>query len=75
MLLKNQGSQRKKKGSAKKKNNIQTVQISKIDESYNTDKGPENFNNKDDFNDHKGNLQDIPSESSSVFSTKVIYIL
>ena len=54
---------------------ILTKEISKIDESYNTDKGPENFNNKDDFNDHKGNLQDIPSESSSVFSTKVIYIL
>ena len=51
------------------------MQISKIDESYNTDKGPEYFNNKDDYNDHKGNLQDIPSESSSVFSTKVIYIL
>ena len=51
------------------------MQFSKKDESYNTDKGPESFNNKDDINDHKGNLQDIPSESSSVFSTKVIYIL
>ena len=61
---------------ANKKPNIQTIPISKIDESYNTDKGPELLNGKDDFNDYKndrrGVLQDIQSESSSLYnSTKV----
>jgi hypothetical protein len=42
-----------------------------MDESYNVDKIQENFNNKENINEHKGNLQDIPSDSSSIFSTKV----
>ena len=59
-----------------KKPNIQTIPISKIDESYNTDKGPELLNGRDEFNDYKndrrGVLQDIQSESSSLYnSTKV----
>ena len=61
---------------ANKKPNIQTIPISKIDESYNTDKGPDLLNGKDEFNDYKndrrGVLQDIQSESSSLYnSTKV----
>jgi hypothetical protein len=61
---------------ANKKPNIQTIPISKIDESYNTDKGPEHLNGRDEFNDYKndrrGVLQDIQSESSSLYnSTKV----
>ena len=61
---------------ANKKPNIQTIPISKIDESYNTDKGPELLNGRDEFNDYKndrrGVLQDIQSESSSLYnSTKV----
>ena len=61
---------------ANKKPNIQTIPISKIDESYNTDKGPDLLNGRDEFNDYKndrrGVLQDIQSESSSLYnSTKV----
>ena len=59
------------KGSASKKHNNQGAQISKIDESYNADKFLENFNNKENINERKGNLQDIPSDSSSIFSAKV----
>ncbi len=64
---------------ANKKPNIQTIPISKIDESYNTDKAPDLLNGRDEFNDYKnerkGVLQDIESESSSRNnSTKVIYI-
>ena len=59
------------KGSASKKHNNQGVQISKIDETYNADKAPENLNNKENINERKGNLQDIPSDSSSIFSGKV----
>ena len=63
------------KGSASKKHNNQGVQISRIDESYNVDKVPENLNNKEDINERKGYLQDIPSDTSSIFSAKVnIYL-
>ncbi len=66
---------------ANKKPNIQTIPISKIDESYNTDKAPDLLNGRDEFNDYKndrkGVLQDIQSESSSLYnSTKVkIYFI
>ena len=65
---KRSGTSKKKK---KKKHNNQGAQISKIDESYNADKFLENFNNKENINERKGNLQDIPSDSSSIFSAKV----
>ena len=56
-----------------------SISISKIDESYNTDKAPDTLTSKEDFgeykteHDNKGNLQDIPSENSSLYnsSTKV----
>jgi hypothetical protein len=56
--------------------NIQTIPVSKIDESYNTDKSPDILNGRDESNDYKndrrGYLQDIPSESSSMYnSTRV----
>jgi len=58
---------------ANKKPNIQTIPISKIDESYNTDKGPDLLNGRDEFNDYKndrrGVLQDIQSESSSLYNS------
>ena len=65
-----------KNRSASKKSNIQTIPVSKIDESYNTDKSPDILNGRDESNDYKndrkGYLQDIPSESSSMYnSTRV----
>jgi hypothetical protein len=61
-----------------------SVSISKIDESYNTDKAPDTLTSKEDLVDYrtehenhenKGNLQDIPSENSSMHtSSKVNYI-
>ena len=47
-----------------------------MDESYNTDKSPDFLNGRDESNDykndHRGYLQDIPSESSSMYnSTRV----
>ena len=59
--------------SANKKSNIQTIPISKIDESYNTDKSPDILNGRDESNDYKndrrGYLQDIQSESSSFLNS------
>ena len=53
-----------------KKLNPPSVTHSKIDESYNADKGPEIFNGKEESNDikieNKGYLHDIPSENSSI---------
>ena len=53
-----------------------TIPTIKLDESYNTDKGPETLASKDDFGDYKNRNQDIPSESTAVY-TRVsnIYIL
>ena len=53
-----------------------SITVSKIDESYNTDKAPDTLTSKEDFGDYrgerKGYLQDIPSEDSSLYdSTKV----
>lgn len=66
------------KGSGNKKQNYQTIPVSKIDESYNTDKGPDILNSKEDINEFKGErkgyLQDIPSEDSSVFNSKKVKI-
>ena len=50
--------------------------MSKIDESYDTDRGRENLNTKDDINEfkteRKNYLPEIPSENSSLYtSTKV----
>ena len=46
--------------------------------SYNTDKGPDILNSKEDINEFKGErkgyLQDIPSEDSSVFNSKKVKI-
>ena len=52
-----------------------TIPTIKLDESYNTDKGPD-IASKDDFGDYKNRNQDIPSESPAVY-TRVsnIYIL
>ncbi len=52
------------------------MSISKIDESYNADRASDTLNGKEEINDYKfdnkGNLQDIPSENSSVeISNKV----
>ena len=59
-----------------KKTYVPSITISKIDESYNTDKAPDTLTSKDDFgeykNEKKNYLQDIPSENASVYtSTKV----
>ena len=56
-----------------KKTYAPSVSISKRDESYNADKATDIMNPMEDFNDlksvNKGNLHDIPSESSSVPTT------
>ena len=54
-----------------KKPNYQTEQVSKIYESYNTDKGPDSLHFKDDSNDLKSSIPEIPSESSSMYSLRV----
>ena len=52
--------------------------ISKIDESYNTDKAPDTLMSKEDLGDYKidhenkGNLQDIPSENSSICASSKV---
>jgi hypothetical protein len=53
-----------------------SITVSKIDESYNTDKAPDTLTSKEDFGDYRTDrrnyLQDIPSEYSDVYdSTKV----
>ena len=59
-----------KKVNSSKKANPPSIIYSKIDESYNADRGPDIFNGKEEFNDikteNKGYLHDIPSENSSV---------
>ena len=62
-----------KNSSRNKKPNYQTIQVSKIDESYNTDK-PDNLNGREEFNEYKsekkGHLQDLPIEHSSELNSK-----
>jgi len=54
-----------------KKPSYQAEQVSKIYESYNTDKGPDSLNFKDDSNDQKSSIPEMPSESSSMYSLRV----
>ena len=58
-----------------------SISISKIDESYNTDKAPDTLTSKEDFGEYrtehdnhenKGNLQDIPSENSSIYASSKV---
>ena len=63
---------KKKKDGAKTRSSRKPT-ISKIDESYNTDKTPDKFTTKEDIREHyktehdnKGDIRDIPSEDSSV---------
>ena len=54
-----------------------SVTVSKIDESYNTDKGPDILAREDypDYRtDHekKEDLQDIPSENSSIYASSKV---
>ena len=56
-----------------------SISISKIDESYNTDKAPDTLTSKEDMgeynrteHDNKGDLQDIPSEGSSVYASSKV---
>ena len=50
--------------------------VSKIDESYNTDKAPDTMNSKEDLGDYrsdrKGYLPDIPSETSSIYESTMV---
>ena len=56
-----------------KKTYVPSITISKIDESYNTDKAPDTLTSKDDFgeykNEKKNYLQDIPSEDSAMYES------
>ena len=61
------------KNNKKKNPNAPSISISKIDESYNTDKAPDTFTSKEDIgeynrteHDNKRDLQDIASEDSSI---------
>ena len=54
---------------------MQTIPVSKIDESYNTDR-PDTLNRNEEINDYKndrkGYLQDVQNDSSSMLhNTKV----
>ena len=71
---------KKKKRKEKKKKKSKkpaSVTVSKIDESYNTDKAPDILAREDypDYKiDHekKEDLQDIPSENSSIYASSKV---
>ena len=49
-----------------------SIVVSKLDESYNTDKAPDTITSKEDLeykSDKKGYLQDIPSEDSAMYES------
>ena len=58
-----------------RKNHVPPI-VSKIDESYNTDKAPDTLTSKDDLVDNKSDrkayLQDIPSENTSRYDTNKV---
>ena len=73
--------QKKKADSKARSRKPTSISISKIDESYNTDKAPDTLTSKEDFveyktdhenHENKGNLQDIPSENSSIYASSKV---